>query len=55
MDMDRQISKLSAQVTQEKEEAEAYKHLQRTSEMSRSRTADQLHVGYSPRTEVNPF
>jgi len=52
MEMDRQISKLSAQVTQEKEEAEAYKHLQRTSEMSRSRTADQLHESMSENAKL---
>ena len=52
-DMDKQISQLSRQIAAEKEEAEAYKHLQKTSELSRSRTEEQLSesIGHNSRLE----
>lgn len=50
--MDKQISQLSLQVAAEKEEAEAYKHLQKTSEMSRSRTEEQLHETVGRNTKL---
>ena len=52
-DMDNQISQLSRQIALEKEEAEAYKHLQKTSELSRSRAEDQLNqsMGHATRLE----
>ena len=50
--MDKQISQLSRQVAAEKEEAEAYKHLQKTSEMSRSRAEEQLQTSMGVNTRL---
>ena len=52
LEMDKQISQLSRQVAAEKEEAEAYKHLQKTSEMSRSRTEEQLQASMGENTRL---